>query len=378
METQINQALILAQIILSLFFIILFGTMKGNRKANFFITSFLVLFILFALCDLNNIFIPEHHFYTVYLISSVALLTAFPVFYFYILSLYNIRVKKALFHFIIPIIGFLILLPGLFKNWPSPGYYNNFMIFDTDQKELTKWTYFVANDLFFTIQIIIYSLFIWRIIKTIRPCLEENYSNLEGKKLKWVVYLLILLASMYLFYFIIELFTNFPLENYDFVYYCFSLLFLLSVIYGAFRQNEHFYVNESNRQTRKSISSHKHATIQLSQDETRSFQQKLIQLTKKEKFYMQRDLTLPELAKMLNTNKNTLSQFLNQNLNQNFYRYINSLRVEEAKKLLTENETNKYSLEGIGYMAGFNSKTTFNTVFKTQTGMSPSEYKNTY
>ena len=69
-----------------------------------------------------------------------------------------------------------------------------------------------------------------------------------------------------------------------------------------------------------------------------------------------------------------MSGFLNKNLNQNFYSYINSLRVEEAKKLLIENRGGKYSIEGIGYMAGFNSKTTFNTVFKAQTGMSPSEY----
>ncbi len=375
MVEQFNHALVYVQIILALFFIVVFCTIKGNKKANRFIAIFLLLFIVFALYDLNAVLQPEKPLYFVYLLSSMALLLAFPVFYFYVLSLYDIEPKKIAYHFILPLAGFLILFPGMFADWPTPVYYNNFMILEEGRQELTRWNYFVVNDLFFTVQVVIYSGLILKVIKTIRPQLEENYSNLEGKKLKWVVYLFIALALMYVFYFVTELFTDFSFAQYDLIYYCFSLLFLMSVIYGAFRQNEHFYLILINQHQEDKLPSEANTSIKLTEEEVGIIHEKLNELVSTEKFYTQRDLTLPQLAKMLDTNKNVMSQFLNQNLHQNFYKYINSLRVEEAKKLLVENVDGRYSMEGIGYLAGFNSKTTFNTVFKAQTGMSPSVFR---
>ncbi|MDO8896190.1 MAG: helix-turn-helix domain-containing protein, partial [Bacteroidales bacterium] len=61
--------------------------------------------------------------------------------------------------------------------------------------------------------------------------------------------------------------------------------------------------------------------------------------------------------------------------NQNFYGYINKFRVEKSKKLLTDKELDKYSIIGIAFESGFNSKTAFNTAFKKITGQTPSEFK---
>lgn len=291
------------------------------------------------------------------------------------MSLHNIPLKKTPLHFIPPVAVFLLLLPGLFVNWPSPDYYNNYLVFSTSAPNKTVWAYFIANDIIFTFQFIVYVIIIVKQIKETRPVLEENFSSMEGKKLNWILYLLAIFSSTYLFYFVIEVFTNLSVENYDFYYYIYSLLLLMAFLYGAYRQNEYAYLTETDKKTDNDKLINTNTQFKLSPEMSRIIRQNLDRLAKEEKFYTQRNLTLHELAKTLNTNKNIVSQYINQNLNQNFYGYINSLRVEEAKKLLSKNEAKKYSLEGIGYMAGFNSKTTFNTVFKAQTGMSPSEYK---
>ena len=56
-----------------------------------------------------------------------------------------------------------------------------------------------------------------------------------------------------------------------------------------------------------------------------------------------------------------------------FAHFINEKRVERAKKLLVNNH--HLSLEGIGYEAGFNSKSSFFATFKKLTGQTPAQYK---
>ena len=62
-------------------------------------------------------------------------------------------------------------------------------------------------------------------------------------------------------------------------------------------------------------------------------------------------------------------------MNKNFYDLVNGCRVEEAKRLLLDPKNKNYTILSIGFEAGFNSKTTFNTIFKKFTGLTPTEYK---
>jgi AraC-like DNA-binding protein len=89
------------------------------------------------------------------------------------------------------------------------------------------------------------------------------------------------------------------------------------------------------------------------------------------------NLSLTELAESLGIFNHYLTQVLNDELNQNFYDFINSYRIEEFKKLLLDKKYNRYTLYAIALEAGFNSKSTFNRIFKNFTGLTPSQYKNT-
>jgi AraC-like DNA-binding protein len=101
---------------------------------------------------------------------------------------------------------------------------------------------------------------------------------------------------------------------------------------------------------------------------------KLTDLMSSEKTFKNPELTLVELAQLLNVHPNILSQIINSIENKNFYDYINDKRVEEFKSIVILPKNQKYTLLSLALECGFNSKTTFNRNFKKSTGVSPSEY----
>ncbi len=97
-----------------------------------------------------------------------------------------------------------------------------------------------------------------------------------------------------------------------------------------------------------------------------------------DKIYQEAELTLHQLGNILQVPAYLVSQALNDGMNRNFYDLVNGYRVEEAKRLLLDTKSVNYTVLSVGYEAGFNSKTTFNTVFKKFTGLTPSEYRNKF
>ncbi len=91
--------------------------------------------------------------------------------------------------------------------------------------------------------------------------------------------------------------------------------------------------------------------------------------------YKQADLTLKQLAKLTGLSERHISQTINEQLGQNFSDFLNEYRVNEFKTQLHKPANEHLSLLGIAMDCGFNSKSTFNTVFKRFTGKTPSEFK---
>jgi AraC-like DNA-binding protein len=94
------------------------------------------------------------------------------------------------------------------------------------------------------------------------------------------------------------------------------------------------------------------------------------------KLYLNPAITIFDLAKELNCNHRILSAVINNQLNKSFLTMINELRVEEAKKKLTNN-SKKLTMEGIGLESGFNSRASFYRVFKKVTRQTPTDYLST-
>lgn len=112
----------------------------------------------------------------------------------------------------------------------------------------------------------------------------------------------------------------------------------------------------------------------LSEDTLTNLKIKLITLMEHEKLFLDNELNLPQLAAAMAVSIHDVSYVLNEGLNMNFFKFINIYRIEEAKQLMASEKYRHLNILGIAYSAGFNSKTTFNTAFKKETGVSPSQF----
>jgi AraC-like DNA-binding protein len=95
-----------------------------------------------------------------------------------------------------------------------------------------------------------------------------------------------------------------------------------------------------------------------------------------EKPFREPELTLTSLATKINISRNQLSELINSGTEGNFYDFVNTYRVEEVKQLMIDSKYKDYTLLAIAFEAGFPSKSTFNSIFKKNTGLTPSEYRN--
>ncbi len=109
--------------------------------------------------------------------------------------------------------------------------------------------------------------------------------------------------------------------------------------------------------------------------EFEALKNELEMLFEKDKPYLDEELTLYKLAMQLSITDKKLSTVLNQYMDTTFYDLINTYRVAAIKEMLDSKEYENYTLLGISYECGFKSKTSFNRIFKKETGFSPSEYK---
>ena len=96
---------------------------------------------------------------------------------------------------------------------------------------------------------------------------------------------------------------------------------------------------------------------------------------REQKPYLNPQLTVSELAHAMDVPSRSLSEVINDLYDCNFSEYINRARVEEARALISDPAMADRSLLDIGLAAGFNSKTSFNVMFKRHAGTTPSAYR---
>jgi AraC-like DNA-binding protein len=103
--------------------------------------------------------------------------------------------------------------------------------------------------------------------------------------------------------------------------------------------------------------------------------QKIIAAIENEELFLNPDLTIAMVANKMGFSIKTISQTINNGLNKNFSLLINQYRVELFKQKKATGNYNHLSILGLAFECGFNSKSSFNRIFKEITGSSPKEYK---
>lgn len=103
--------------------------------------------------------------------------------------------------------------------------------------------------------------------------------------------------------------------------------------------------------------------------------QRLENCMKNDRIFKTQALTRDSVAEMLNTNRTYLSRALSDNCGKSFSQYINSYRVHESLKLLSDPK-NDMPLKAIAFETGFSSLNTFYKIFRDEVGMTPAMYRN--
>lgn len=196
--------------------------------------------------------------------------------------------------------------------------------------------------------------FILPIFKKLKK--KETLKNIDI----WLLSIYIGVAFIWLAYFTVA-YTSYIVGALSFTFVLYLIILLL-----FFKNNQSSaFFEEKDRYKNK----------ELNDNIIEDIKQKILLIREKELF-LNPNLTLDETAKELKTSKHLLSQYLNERLGKSFTYFINEYRIEKAKELL-QSQTN-YTIEGLGYDSGFNSKSSFFATFKKITGKTPSEYQKSH
>ncbi len=225
-------------------------------------------------------------------------------------------------------------------------------------------------------------------LKKYQRNIKDTFSSIDKINLGWLHHLVYGLGVVWVVVFIMHLFmrdlnssTTF-LNNSIFSSYT---IFVFFIGYFGFRQSNVFskyaygtnkyLISESNNSNEIEKIGKKYKQSGLKDDQIQKLHDQLVNFMNTEKPYLDNDLTLNKLSDLLGISNYYLSQILNEQQNQNFYDFINFYRVEEFKRRIADKKNNNFTLLSIAYECGFNSKSSFNRIFKNVTDKTPSEYK---
>ncbi|MBU0473006.1 MAG: helix-turn-helix domain-containing protein [Bacteroidetes bacterium] len=136
-----------------------------------------------------------------------------------------------------------------------------------------------------------------------------------------------------------------------------------------------FILIENKELAKENFTNEKYEKSGLSKENADKYYQKLIQLMEEEKVYKQNKLTLGDLADMISISSHNLSEVINTKTGMNFFDFINKYRIEEVKREIVKTENCNLTLLAIALDSGFNSKTSFNTLFKKYENVTPTQFK---
>ncbi len=202
---------------------------------------------------------------------------------------------------------------------------------------------------------------------------EKNHSRYNASniiiKTKWLKRILYIGLLLCLLWFVsLNLLEQFFNEGY---YKFYALWIGIAILiywmgYSAILQKQLFNERKEIRNINQKLTNNK---------QTPSAYSKIDSMIVENKLHLNPSLNLKTLSEYFSLSEGYISQVINKNSNLNFNDYINSLRVIDAKIMLTNIEYDNYTIIAIGLESGFNSKSSFYTAFKKFTKKTPAEYK---
>lgn len=379
-----------------LLFLSAFGIVQGillaailyfHPKTDRSVTTFLALYILFISIP---IVLPVGHklfsWQVIIFVEPFTLLIG-PSLYFYVRSFKEtITWRKAWPHFV------LFVLYLFITYWSYTEIAGKYPLSDKVPQEVTRHPLTIIPVTIRLLQRLAYYFLSRRELLSYQRSIRHLYSDISRINLNWMRYLLngyliLVLAKMIAFYLVLQFPDQFSL--WVLMVGTLISIYIYMAAWGGISQPTIWQVQhvskgkiEEDMQEAEKLSmtieeeeKPKAPKAGLSDDRTRTMVARIIAAMEEEKLYKETELTLRDLADKLQYPSYQVSQGLNEGLGRNFYDLVNGYRVEEAKRLLADPKSMNYTILAVGFEAGFNSKTTFNTVFKKMTGLTPTDFR---
>ena len=289
-----------------------------------------------------------------------------PALYFYTLSItkkdFTFK-RKYWIHFLPLLLEFIFYRTSFYRDG-SNGLY---------ETPLPTITYiYLMQQWIGVISLITYGVISLKILYNYEKKLKNYFSKIDDKTFDWLKIPILIYGSFYIFWNVLTEIDRFFFDRTLREYYFLPTFVIISIVtcwigFKGYVRKESFFVNNKDFDSKKDNKSNEN-------DKDLEFVKKLDNLMKEKRPYLNPDLNLSKLAELLEMKSKILSQKINQNYDRNFYDLINFYRVEAFKNYVKSNSSEKFSLLGIAYECGFNSKSTFNLVFKKHTQITPSQY----
>lgn len=348
---------------------IIFSGLIAYKKPRRLANTFLALLIFFyALIVVNivlvNVLKDQNLLHVFRYIQLEMLYGIGPTLYFYTKCITNPDFKfkhKHYLHFIPLVLEFIFYRTVIYR-LGSDGLYLN---------EMSTYSYiYLTQQWLGVISILIYSFICLTILIKHQKKLKEYYSKIENISLKWLQTPIIIYASYFILWNLLTQVDRFFFDLNLREYYFLPNFVILSIAtcwlgFKGYVQKERDFV---------SLKSIPKKTKTNTTEKDKIFISKLNDLLKTQKPYLNPELNLSTLSEMLEMKPKQVSAKINSNYSQNFYDLVNSYRVKEFQERLKSSSLEKFSLLGLAFDSGFNSKSTFNNAFKKHTQLTPSQY----
>lgn len=301
-----------------------------------------------------------------------------PLIYFYVKSIttsnFKFR-KKDWWHFVPIFLMIIFRFSIYFYDSLQPGFndtQNGILKLSVDEPIVSPIYMFLSFA-----QMLLYLAFTFQLFYNYRRKIKQYFSNTYKLELNWILSFLIAFSVLFLYSSLQSVIGSLVVDlNYEQRWWLnifMAIVVLFVGIKGYFtdttKLNKLSFTFSPNPE---SIPQIKENDTEISKEEIR----KVSNYMDTEKPYLNPDLNLSDLANLLEMNRAQLSQVINTGFHKNFNDFINEYRVNTFKEKLNLGEHHQLSLLGIAYDCGFNSKATFNRVFKKITLISPTEFLN--
>jgi AraC-like DNA-binding protein len=230
------------------------------------------------------------------------------------------------------------------------------------------------------ISIIVYGKNSLKLIRQHEAAMAENFSNQRDVTLSWLYRLVKYLRLLWIFWLVFDvsfiLFLQFQMHFLSIYMVLYTLLGLAT--YSTYWIGMQAFVKAGVliEMVPAQVPPEKsNVYSRLAESDLKNYAEALNTLLQKERLYLHETLSLRILAQRLNIEPNLVSHVLNSVLHKSFYDYVNEFRIEEVKRKIEDPAYRHLKIVEVAYECGFNSKATFNRVFKKLTGKSPSDFR---